>query len=480
MKKKLVAFLMCILLLISSFCLPSYAEDADFFVDLMDLIDFLNEEAANYTLDATEIEAAESAAEELQELGVLRGIGTNADGSTDFGITNRMNRCEAITMVVRLLGGEEESKAYSNHPFQDVPEWARSYISYAYAKGLVKGISATEFGSANYITCEQFERLLLRVLGYDDSNIEFINSVAENIGLITPRIVGSNTPFYRGNAILMIKSALNAICVDKGITLLANLEFSGAVQNARPTELCGYKFCSSISIVKDVYLDDPSQTIPALYNAIISHTPYLTFHVPKGQIDSYKKEIDDVDYAYFFDGYSFNSKPYEAYGDKFSIEFSNEIYLLIAYLQGKTNNINYKQRRMIEEIEKFGNTYLTPERVVAIREYLNDYYENGNLEQDPFDIIEKHDVRHSFAKVFNLFCYCFGVESQPAFGTLKIAPGGTACSNVVCISGNWYHLLHFDNDLFLVGDEKFNKILEIYPNQFIPERPADYGFAASH
>ena len=85
-------------------------------------------------------EEAVTAAEELKALGLFSGVGTNADGTTDFDLDREPTRSEAVTMLVRLLGKEAEALAGTwETPFTDVATWAKPYVGYAYANGLTKG-----------------------------------------------------------------------------------------------------------------------------------------------------------------------------------------------------------------------------------------------------------------------------------------------------------------------------------------------------
>ena len=75
---------------------------------------------------------ATKAAEALYELGLFKGTGTNPDGTPIFDLDKTPTRNQAIIMLVRLLGKEEEAKAGTwDIPFTDVSDAMRSYIGYA-------------------------------------------------------------------------------------------------------------------------------------------------------------------------------------------------------------------------------------------------------------------------------------------------------------------------------------------------------------
>lgn len=109
------------------------------------------------------------AANALYKLGLFQGVGTGADGKPDFALDRNLTRNEAVTMLVRLLGKEQEAKTGNwDIPFTDVAEWAKPYVGYAYANGLTTGTSSTTFSGGSNATAYQYITFLLRALGYQD------------------------------------------------------------------------------------------------------------------------------------------------------------------------------------------------------------------------------------------------------------------------------------------------------------------------
>ena len=111
-------------------------------------------------------------ADALKEMGLFKG------GDTAYGdglmLENAPTRIEGLIMFLRLLGEEEAALATTDAcPFVDVPEWCRSYVTYAYAKGYTRGVGADseELYFAPYvtITAGEYMTFVLRALGYRDS-----------------------------------------------------------------------------------------------------------------------------------------------------------------------------------------------------------------------------------------------------------------------------------------------------------------------
>jgi len=75
------------------------------------------------SLSAAEPLDGQTAAENLHALGLLAGVGKNADGSVNFDVNGNLTRAQAITQIVRFLGAEKTATAGSyTHPFTDLPQ----------------------------------------------------------------------------------------------------------------------------------------------------------------------------------------------------------------------------------------------------------------------------------------------------------------------------------------------------------------------
>ena len=79
------------------------------------------------------------AADVLYELGLFKGTGTNPDGTPIYDLGKTPTRNQAIIMLVRLLGKEDEAKAGTwDIPFTDVSDAMRPYIEYAVRDGAIR------------------------------------------------------------------------------------------------------------------------------------------------------------------------------------------------------------------------------------------------------------------------------------------------------------------------------------------------------
>ena len=175
------------------------------------------------------------AADSLYELGLFSGVGTNSDGTPIYDLDREPNRAEAVTMLVRLLGKEEEAKAKNwDMPFTDVDNWAKPYVGYAYANGLTSGTSATTFGGKSTVTATQYLTFVLRALGYSsDSDFKWDRAweLSDQLG-ITQGQYASNSGFTRGDTVLVSNNSLSATLKGMDKTLIQSLGIESAKEDA--------------------------------------------------------------------------------------------------------------------------------------------------------------------------------------------------------------------------------------------------------
>ena len=106
---------------------------------------------------------AQAAADTLHGLGLFQGKGINAEGAPIYDLDAAPTRNEAVTMLVRLLGKEEEAKTGEwEIPFTDVAGWAKPYVGYACANGVTKGTGGTSFSGGDPVTASQYIAFVLR------------------------------------------------------------------------------------------------------------------------------------------------------------------------------------------------------------------------------------------------------------------------------------------------------------------------------
>lgn len=163
---------------------------------------------------------AQQCADALHALHLLEGSGTLPDGSPNYSLDRPLSRCEAMVMIICLLGKSQEAQHGSySHPFTDVPAWADKFVGYAYENDITGGVSATQFGTGN-ATGAMYITFLLRVMGYNDSpyrgELDFVWSnpldLARSIGINIDDNQFKN--FTRAEAVMVTAQALRSAMKD--------------------------------------------------------------------------------------------------------------------------------------------------------------------------------------------------------------------------------------------------------------------------
>ena len=183
-----------------------------------------------FAFDETE---TQKMAEEMEAQGLLSGVGKNEDGSTNFALRRAMTRQEAMVILVKLLGKFDEaaSGTWENN-FNDVDDWARPFVGYAYANGYTAGVAPDRFGAHNDVTASQYLTFVLKAMGYDAST-DFDWRTAwiftDNLGITAGEYSEENNKdFLRGDA---IRTAYKAFGLGKSINKADTEELVGFASN---------------------------------------------------------------------------------------------------------------------------------------------------------------------------------------------------------------------------------------------------------
>lgn len=167
---------------------------------------------------------AVKAANALYEQGLFNGTGTDATGNPNFDLDRAPTRHEAVTMLVRLLGKENEAQNGTwTIPFTDVAAWAKPYVGYAYANGLTTGTSPTTYDGDQTITASQYLTFVLRALGYQsgtDFQWDKAWELSDKIRLTNGQYNADSANFTRGDVAVISCNALSIRLNGKNQTLM--------------------------------------------------------------------------------------------------------------------------------------------------------------------------------------------------------------------------------------------------------------------
>ena len=421
------------------------------------------------------------AAESLYKLGLFRGVGDQPDGSPDFDLKGGATRGAAVTMLVRLLGAEEEalSGAYS-HLFTDAG-WADPYIGYAYAMHITEGTSATTFGTNDPITTSQFLTLMLRAMGYSEVDWRDPYPLADLVGL--EYFEGE---CLRGRMAYICYTALFCQVQGESMSLRQKLASQGVVRDL----YAAYPYGPVTPLVTTVTAEGQGGLLAAAHVAAEGrYEDYVYF------VGAAERAVEWYDYLgeNIFEVPSLYSVGLAMRGDTFMVRLdSYDSYRIMAYLEGKTDTLSEVEMATLsaamavyDSVVKEGMSQF--EIVKAFHDYLvnNTTYGTGVGElcyQAAGPLLEGVSVCDGYTRAFDLLCYLAGIECMRVVGV----SGENHAWNKVKVDGAWYnidvtwddpvnkkyHILCYE--YFLVSDDTLSKDHTWAEHSFYPDCPEDW------
>ena len=159
-----------------------------------------------------------SSGKTLETLGVLVG---NNDG--DLMLDKVLNRQDMVVLISRLYKEENKAKTFLIKPkFTDITnEYYLPYIAWSTDKGLIKGIGNDKFGFGKDTTVHEFQTLLLRVLGYEEESSLWtsVPEIAATLGIMEGLENNPNDNLSRGQMAVMTLNTLKLTKKGSTITL---------------------------------------------------------------------------------------------------------------------------------------------------------------------------------------------------------------------------------------------------------------------
>lgn len=174
-------------------------------------------------------------ADVLQTLGLVR----EGDGRSGMSLNAYASRAEAVTLLVRLSGGEEDAKTERwVAGFLDLPDSLEYIVNYAGHRGWVTGYTPVRFEPDYAVSANGWCAFLLRMLGYSDKTgdftVEGAAQFARHIGLVTTDYKGL---LDRGDLLDIAQDALSFHYRDSEDTILSRLIDSGVVSRSTANAL---------------------------------------------------------------------------------------------------------------------------------------------------------------------------------------------------------------------------------------------------
>lgn len=432
----------------------------------------------------------QAAAEKLYELGLIQGSGKLPDGSPDFELYSIPTRGEAVVVLVRFLGVENEAlTGHYSHPFADAG-WAEAYIAYAYANHITNGVSSTEYDTFGETSLNQFLTLVLQALGYDGVDWRNPYPAADAVGLYYP--VGEG--FFRADMLLICLNALDCRIKGQNMTLQTKLINAGVIDAGTDSQPSGIFTPGPVApLVTEITASSPDEMIAQLATATLGHAEQITIHVPNGQATNYAKALGNALYSL--------SSPFSeasGYGIRYT---SDTIWLtpkysdaarVMAWLEGRRDSLSDQDAKMLNAAQTVHDALVTPkmseyERVKAFHDYIvnnTEYRDTGDRSHSAAGpLLDGLAVCEGYSNAFDMLCYLSGVECMRING---LGLGGLHAWNIVKIDGQWYNIdVTWDDpvstrpilcyDYFLVSDNVLARDHDWIAYSFWPVAPANYG-----
>lgn len=182
--------------------------------------------------DTEQIQSAWS----LYSMGLFSGTGINEDGTPVFELDSKITRAQTVALIVRLMGKTSEAEGGDwATTFTDLPDWAESYIGYAYTVGYASGISSTKFDPDSEVSANQFCAFILRALGYSESKGDFTYDNALSFANEKGIANASYENFTRGDAAEISYNALTQKIKGSSYTLYDTLLNAGIISETENT-----------------------------------------------------------------------------------------------------------------------------------------------------------------------------------------------------------------------------------------------------
>jgi len=166
----------------------------------------------------------------LRALTLFRGTGSGY--GEGFDLEDSSTRAQALVMLLRLLGEEDDAlESAAPQPFKDA-DWADRYIAYAYEKGYTNGISETQFGSNMPVNAGMYVEFVLRALGYSDTTQTDVSTSVARARSADVLTAGEETAlqgerFLRSDLVYLSWYALETPVAGSSQTLHSKLESAG-------------------------------------------------------------------------------------------------------------------------------------------------------------------------------------------------------------------------------------------------------------
>lgn len=356
-------------------------------------------------------------ADQLKDLGLFQGT---AQG---YELDRAPTRAEAATMLVRLLGKEDEAKQLEyTAPFTDLAGWEKPYVQYLYDNGLTTGATATTFEPEEGCSAQMYTTFLLRALGYSDKadgDFTYAEAVTfgESVGLVDYANCDQDN-FLRDHVAAMSLTALNtsvkgaedsvlleklvedgAVAADKANGLLTFFDQYDVYKEASSKMSSATKADMTANIAADVYMGDAKimdlsmplsikmdMNTQNMDQSKLAMTGTMNINIDESQVGEGAQTSVEQDIAYYYtDGVY-----YVNMGDqKFKMEMSIED--VMAQMGNLTAMQSSEPLCLIESIDQSGDNVLVTYSSSGMNGLVNSVLANMGMDLSSLNVQMKFE-----------------------------------------------------------------------------------------
>lgn len=356
-------------------------------------------------------------ADQLKDLGLFQGT------EQGYELDRAPTRAEAATMLVRLLGKEDEAKKLEyTAPFTDLAGWEKPYVQYLYDNGLTTGATATTFEPEEGCSAQMYTTFLLRALGYSDKadgDFTYAEAVTfgESVGLVDYANCDQDN-FLRDHVAAMSLTALNtSVKSDKDTVLLEKLVEDGAVASDKASGMLSFfdryasymdasskmngatKADMTANIAADVYMGDTkimdlSMPLHMKMDVDMEHmdqtkmamTGTLKLNIDESLVEQGAQTSVNQDIAYYYtDGVYYVNMGDQKYKMEMSIED------LMAQMGDLTSMQSSEPLCLIESIDQSGNNLTVTYSSSGMNGLVNSVLANMGMDLSSLDVQMKFE-----------------------------------------------------------------------------------------
>lgn len=313
-----------------------------------------------------------------------------------------LSRLDAVSLLYDAFGYTSED--VMNIPFRDVSDEYREAVSWAYSGGIIKGCSASEFGTY-HVTEQAFVTMLLNALGFQRKfTYAEAFDFAESVGLSRP--LGISDSFSLGDAALYFQQVLD-MKASNGKSMRLKLHIPASMEDAQEREQAAFPVVVALhpASMEDAeaqielathYLPDRVEVYSGALSVRDIKTLYERFSAEEmdGDVWYVNRILDEYLYA------DFRELPprYELTNEEIALYDATADDLELRHETGELSDAEFR-----DEMDTLRITYLTGGEALTLTFFYNSAWELACDVDDAFSYFEDEELSRRADEFYQKF-----------------------------------------------------------------------------